>query len=82
MVSKKRTPRTRVGKRRRTLRAIHKNIRTLREVRGWSQEQLAERCSVDKTAVSQWERGISAPKGERLPLVAETTIDDLYREAA
>lgn len=69
----------------RRLRAIHDNIRARRIELELSQLQLAERCGVDKTAVSQWERGRSAPKGDRLPAVAKalrTTIDELYREAA
>lgn len=66
-------------------RAIHGNIAHLRSERGMSQSQLAEKCGVDETAVSHWETGHSAPKGSRLPIVAEVlgvTIDDLFREAA
>jgi transcriptional regulator with XRE-family HTH domain len=49
-----------------------------------SQEALAQAVGVDKTAVSHWENGLSAPKGERLPAVASAlgvSIDDLFREA-
>jgi transcriptional regulator with XRE-family HTH domain len=35
-------------------------IRLLREARGLTQQQLADRCSVTKAAVSAWERGEAA----------------------
>jgi transcriptional regulator with XRE-family HTH domain len=50
-----------------------------------SQADLAEKCSVDKSAVSHWENGISAPKGSRIPAVANAlgvTIDELFGEAS
>jgi transcriptional regulator with XRE-family HTH domain len=74
-----------VASRRRPKRAIHANIARLRTDRGLSQSELAKACGVDETAVSHWETGHSAPKGSRLPIVAEvlgTTIDELYREAS
>lgn len=36
-------------------------IRTLRIGRGWSQEVLAERCSLDRTYISGIERGVRNP---------------------
>lgn len=38
------------------------NLRRLRKERGLTQVQLAELISVDQTAVSQWERGITQPR--------------------
>jgi transcriptional regulator with XRE-family HTH domain len=65
-------------------RAIHGNILALRKAADLTQEELAEEVGVDKTAVSHWEQGLSAPTGSRLPRVAaalKCTIDDLFREA-
>lgn len=38
---------------------------------GLTQEQLAAKLSIDKTAVSHWEHGVSFPKRSRLPDVAK-----------
>jgi transcriptional regulator with XRE-family HTH domain len=65
-------------------RAIHARILELRKKAGLSQEALAEAAGVDKTAVSHWENGVSAPTGSRLPAVANAlgvAIDDLFRES-
>ena len=35
------------------------NIRTLRKAKGLTQEELAERLFVSRTAVSKWESGVS-----------------------
>lgn len=35
------------------------NLRTLREKRGMTQEQLAERMEVSRQTVSKWESGVS-----------------------
>lgn len=35
-------------------------IRTLRQSRGWTQEELGERIGVTKVSVSQWETGITS----------------------
>lgn len=66
-------------------RPIHANIARLRKNKKLSQSELAVLVEVDETAVSHWERGRSAPKGARLPLVADAlgvTLDELLREAA
>jgi transcriptional regulator with XRE-family HTH domain len=64
--------------------AIHTAIKKLREERGMAQFELADKCKVHKTAVSQWERGHCQPRGGTLPLVAAAlgvTIDELYQAA-
>lgn len=40
-------------------------IRQAREAKGWRQEDLAERLSVTKQAVQQWESGETSPRGAR-----------------
>lgn len=49
---------------------IHERIRSLRERRGLTQTDLARACGVDKTSVSKWEHGTSAPSRKRLDKVA------------
>lgn len=36
-------------------------LRKLREEKGWSQEELADRCNIHRTYVSQLERGLKSP---------------------
>lgn len=70
---------------RKRLQAIHRNIATLRERSGLSQDALGKQCGVDGTAVWHWENGDSSPTGKRLPRVAAAlgvTIDDLFRAEA
>ena len=43
-----------------------KNIRRLREARGWYQEELAQKLGVSQKAVSAWEKGRTMP---RLPML-------------
>ncbi len=40
---------------------IDKKIKELRELRGWSQGELAEKCYVKQSCVSKWERGATFP---------------------
>lgn len=57
-------------------------IRTRREAKGLTQGQLAKAMGVDQTAVSQWERGETLPRAERLPDLARIlgcSIDQLLR---
>ena len=37
-------------------------IRQMREARGWTQEQFAQRLGVQQSAVSAWERGQRVPR--------------------
>jgi len=67
------------------VRAIHARIAQLRAEAGLSQEQLAEKLGVDKTAISHWEQGKAAPRMSRIAEVAEAlgvSIDALFAEAA
>ena len=50
---------------------VSKNIRALRDKRGWTQEKLAERMGVSFQAVSSWERGEYLPDAEKLIRLAE-----------
>ena len=45
---------------------IGKFITELRKEKGWTQEQLADKLIVDRTAISKWERGIYIPSNEIL----------------
>jgi transcriptional regulator with XRE-family HTH domain len=40
------------------LRALGARIRTLRESKGWSQEELADRAGIDRSYMSGVERGV------------------------
>src|SRR5437588_6696428 len=44
-----------------TVRKWNEVLRHEREVRGWSQAELAEEVGTDQKVVSRWERGISHP---------------------
>ena len=57
-----------------------KRIYELRQTKGWTQKQLAEKTGVTDKAVSKWERGINYPDLallEPLAKVLETTVADL-----
>ena len=45
-------------------------IRELRKQKGMSQSELAKRCNVHQTAVSQWENGRTSPDNESLKILA------------
>ena len=64
---------------------LHRRIRELRLRAGMSQEDLADVLGIDKTSVSHWELGMSAPKHRRLDRVARAlgvSVAELYVEAA
>ncbi len=42
-------------------RELGRRLRTLREAKGWSQEELADQCGIHRTYVSQLERGLKSP---------------------
>lgn len=58
-------------------------IKTLREKRKMLQQELADKLGVDRTAVTKWESGATAPKTDMLPALAKVLkckIEDLYKE--
>jgi putative transcriptional regulator len=55
-------------------------IRQLREARGWSQLELANRLRVTPSTVYNWERGKSEPPASTLRRIArvfEVSMDDI-----
>jgi transcriptional regulator with XRE-family HTH domain len=42
---------------------LSERIKTLREKRGWTQQDLATRLGVEQSTVSRWERDMSRPLG-------------------
>ena len=53
------------------LMSIGSNIRSLREERGFTQEQVADKLSITFQAVSSWERDEYKPDVEKLIKLAE-----------
>ena len=61
-----------------------KEIRRLRDIRGITQEALAEALNVAPQTVSKWERSSSMPDVQMLPQIAVyfgVTIDQLFAMA-
>lgn len=59
-------------------------IKRLRRSKGLSQDQLAQRLSVSRQAVSKWEMDLSYPDAENIILLSdlfEVTTDTLLKEA-
>jgi transcriptional regulator with XRE-family HTH domain len=55
-------------------------LRRQRQLRGWSQQRLAEQLGTDENTVSRWERGerqVAPFYQEKLCLLFETTADQL-----
>lgn len=62
---------------------IGKNIRQLREGKGWSQDVFAEKMGATKSAVSFWERGETIPrmpKIERMAQLFGVTVTEILTE--
>ncbi len=62
---------------------IGANIRTLRDRRQVTQEQLAQALHLSTQAVSKWENQATVPDAMMLPLIAgffDVTIDELFRQ--
>ena len=58
------------------------NLEMLRKIRGYSQEEIAEKIGISRQAYAKWERGTTIPDVERCALLAqiyETTIDSLLK---
>ena len=50
---------------------LGENIRSIRESRGLSQEELAIKLNVVRQTVSKWERGLSVPDSDMLISISE-----------
>ena len=62
---------------------FHEKLQQLRKDRGFSQEDLAERLSVSRQAISKWESGSAYPEIEKLIQLSEifgVTLDSLMKE--
>lgn len=58
-----------------------RNLKILRERAGLTQQELADRISVDRTAVAHWEAGEFKPRSARLPKLATALncrIDEFF----
>ncbi|WP_447881971.1 helix-turn-helix domain-containing protein [Serratia fonticola] len=56
-------------------------VRELRKERGWSQEEFADKCGLDRTYVSGVERGVRNPTLEVINVLAtglSITIKDFF----
>lgn len=56
------------------------NLKTIRKAKGYTQEELAIKCSVVRQTVSKWEKGLSVPDVEllgKLADVLEVNVSDL-----
>ncbi|MBQ3276330.1 MAG: helix-turn-helix domain-containing protein [Oscillospiraceae bacterium] len=58
------------------------NLAMLRRMRGFSQEEIAEKIGISRQAYAKWESGATIPDVEKCGLLAEvygTTIDSLIK---
>lgn len=56
-------------------------IKQLRLAAGLTQQEIADAMKVDRSTVSYWESGVSMPRAEQLPKLADLlgcTIDTLF----
>lgn len=63
-------------------RRVAANMRRLRKVQGWSQEELAAQCGLHRTFVSSTERGernISVDNIDRMARALEVDVVELLR---
>lgn len=59
---------------------FHEKLQALRKQKGWTQEELAQKLYVSRTAVSKWESGRGYPNIDSLKAVAacfSVTVDEL-----
>jgi len=62
---------------------FHDKLQLLRKERGFSQEDLAERLSVSRQAISKWESGSAHPEIEKLVQLSDVfgvTLDSLMKD--
>lgn len=58
------------------------NLAMLRNIHGYSQEEIAEKIGISRQAYAKWEKGTTIPDIEKCGLLAEvygTTIDSLIK---
>lgn len=63
---------------------LNENIKTIRQSRGLSQQELAVRLNVVRQTISKWEQGLSVPDSDMLVLLSEaleTPVSTLLGEA-
>ncbi len=61
---------------------LSENLMMLRNLHGYSQEEIAEKIGISRQAYAKWERGITVPDVEKCAILAEvygTTIDGLLK---
>jgi AbrB family looped-hinge helix DNA binding protein len=61
---------------------LKENLAMLRNIHGYSQEQIAEKIGISRQAYAKWESGATIPDIEKCAALAEgygTTIDSLIR---
>ena len=59
------------------------NLSVLRNVHGFSQEQIAEKIGISRQAYAKWESGATIPDIEKCSLLADVygvTVDSLIKE--
>ena len=59
------------------------NLKSLRESKKMTQEQLAEKLDVGRSAISMWETGYSLPRGAtliKLSKIFGCTLDELVND--
>lgn len=62
---------------------LKENLIMLRKLKGFSQEEIAEKIDISRQAYGKWESGETIPDIEKCALLAEVygiTIDSLIRE--
>ena len=61
---------------------LKENLAMLRNIHGFSQEEIAERIGISRQAYAKWESGATVPDVEKCRLLAElygTTVNSLIR---
>lgn len=59
------------------------NLVMLRNIHGWSQEQIAEKIGISRQAYAKWESGATVPDIEKCSLLAKVygvSVDSLIRD--
>lgn len=59
------------------------NIIKLRNINGYSQEEIAEKIGISRQAYAKWEKGDTIPDIEKcaqLAAIYDITLDNLYQE--